>query len=90
MIRYCSFKNERILIKFGRIQEEIQNNKLLQRIDSTSSVESLPGSGRPRTTRTVENIERVEALVLSQEDMPQTRRTDRQIARETSVYRSYV
>ena len=45
---------------------------LIRKIDATSSVQRLPGSGRPRTMRTVENIEHVEALVLSQEDMPQT------------------
>ena len=64
--------------------------KLIRKIDSTSSVERLPGSGRPRTTRTVENIERVEALVLSQENKPQTHRTERQIARETGIHRSSV
>ena len=40
--------------------------------------------------RTVENIEHVEALVLSQEGMPQTHRTQRQIARETGIARSSV
>ena len=53
-------------------------------------MERLPGSGRPRTIRTVENIERVEALVLSQENKPQTHRTERQIARETGIHRSSV
>ena len=45
---------------------------LIRQIDATSSVQRLPGSGRPCTMRTIENIEHVEALVLSQEDMPQT------------------
>ena len=63
---------------------------LIRKIDATSSVQRLPGSGRPRTMRTVENIEHVEALVLSQEDMPQTHRTQRQIARETGIARSSV
>lgn len=63
---------------------------LIRKIDATSSVQRLPGSGRPRTMRTVENIEHVEALVLSQEDMPQTHRTQRQIVRETGIARSSV
>ena len=45
-------------------------DKLLRKIDATGSIERLPGSGRRRTARTVENIEAVEALMLSQEDMP--------------------
>ena len=63
---------------------------LIRKIDATSSVQRLPGSGRPCTMRTVENIENVEALVLSQEDMPQTHRTQRQIAHETGIARSSV
>ena len=63
---------------------------LIRKIDVTSSVQRLPGSGRPRTMRTVENIEHVEALVLSQEDMPQTHRTQRQIVRETGIALSSV
>ena len=53
---------------------------LIRKIDEQGSVERLPGSGRPRTTRTVENIDYVAELVLSQDDMPQTHRTLRQIA----------
>jgi hypothetical protein len=65
-------------------------DKLLRKIDATGSIQRLPGSGRRRTVRTVENIEAVEALVLSQEDMPQTQRTQRQIARETGIHRRSV
>ena len=43
---------------------------LIRKIDSTQSVQRLPGSGHPRSGRTVENIEHVAALMLSQEDMP--------------------
>jgi hypothetical protein len=63
---------------------------LLHKIDATGSIQRLPGSGRRRTVRTVENIKAVEELVLSQEDMPQTHRTQRQIARETGIHRRSV
>lgn len=50
-------------------------NDLISKIDRTGSFQRLPGSGRPRTARTVDNVEQVESLVLSQEDMPQSHRT---------------
>ena len=43
------------------------------------------GSGRRRTVRTVDNINDVEDLMLSQDDNPQTHRTQRQIARELGI-----
>ena len=58
---------------------------LLAKIDSTGSFRRLPGSGRPQTARSVDNVEKVESLVHSQEDMPQTHRTQRQIAREIGI-----
>ena len=65
-------------------------NDLLSKIDRTGSFQRLPGSGRPRTARTVDNVEQVELLVLSQEDMPQSHRTQRQIAREVGISQSSV
>jgi len=50
VIRCWLFKGERILIKFGGVREEMQSGRFLQRIDYASSVETFPGSGRPRTT----------------------------------------
>ena len=50
--------------------------KLLKKIDETGTVERKPGSGKKRTTRTVENVELVERLVaLSQENAPGTHKT---------------
>src|SRR6218665_669594 len=46
--------------------------KLLKKIDETGTVERKPGSGK---TRTVENVELVERLVLSQENAPGTHKT---------------
>src|SRR6218665_1201504 len=53
--------------------------KLLKKIDETGTVERKPGSGKKRTTRTVENVELVERLELKQENAPGTHRTVRQI-----------
>jgi hypothetical protein len=59
--------------------------KLIRKIDATGTAARRPGSGRKRTVRTVDNINNVEALVLSQEGNPQTHRTQRQIARELGI-----
>jgi len=57
-------------------------DKVIRKIDRTGTSKRLPSSVRPRTARTADKIEEVETLVLSQEDLPQTHRTHRQIARE--------
>ena len=43
------------------------------------------GGGRPRTARTMENVE---TFVLNQEDRPGTHRTIRQVSRETGISRT--
>ena len=48
------------------------------------------GSGRPRTARSNENIEQVQALVLSQEDRQQSHLTQREIAREVGISQTSV
>src|SRR6218665_2536453 len=53
--------------------------KLLKKIDETGRVERKPGSGKKRTTRTVENFELVERLALSHENAPGTHKTVRSI-----------
>jgi len=58
---------------------------LLRKIWAAASVDHKPGSGRPRSVHTRENINTVHDLVLSQENAPQTHRTTRQIERETGV-----
>src|SRR6218665_667247 len=57
-------------------------NKIIRKIDRTGTSKRLPGSSRLRTARTADKIEEVETLVLSQEDLPQTHRTQKQIPRE--------
>ena len=65
-------------------------NKLLKKIDETGTVKRKPGSGQKRTTRTVENVELVERLALSQENAPGTHRTVRQIARDIGIPKTAV
>lgn len=65
-------------------------NNLLKKIDETGSTERKPGSGKKRPTRTTENIELVEGLVLSQEGKPGTHSSVRQIAREMAISKSTV
>src|SRR6218665_2276103 len=55
------------------------------KIDRTGTLKRLSGSGRPRTARSAGKVEEVETLVLNQEDLPQTHRTQRQIAREVGI-----
>ena len=53
-------------------------------------VERVAGSGRPRSTRTAENVESVCELVHSQEDHPHSHHSVRQIARKAHISRSSV
>jgi len=65
-------------------------NKLLKNLRDTSTVDKRPGSGRPRSVCTEENVETVNDLVLSQEDKPQTHRTVCEIPRKTGLHWSSV
>ena len=46
------------------------NNRLLKKLRDTGTVDRRPGSGRPRSARTEENVETVNDLVPSQIAMP--------------------
>ena len=59
-------------------------------MDATGSAEKRYVGGRPRTSRTMENIDSVVTLVLSQEDRLGTHRTIRQVSRETGISRTSV
>jgi hypothetical protein len=61
-------------------------NYLLKRLRETGTMDRLLGSGRPRTSRTAENIDAVNDLVLSQKETRRTHKTTRQIAREVTAY----
>jgi len=56
-----------------------------ERLRTTGSIERAPGSGRPRTTRTAENIDGVGDLVQSQQNQPLTHRSTRKISRELGI-----
>ena len=81
--------------KYGvkRLNKEFPNKKwsrrdvedFQKRLRTTGSIERAPGSGRPRTTRTAENVDAVGDLVQSQENQPQTHRSTRQISRELGI-----
>src|SRR5207248_6716059 len=57
-----------------------------QRFHKTgSAVNRKPGSGRPKTARTEENIAAVHDMICSQEDKPGTSRSSRDIAKELNI-----
>src|SRR6218665_687958 len=60
-------------------------DKIIRKIDHTGTLKRLPDSGRPCTAQTADKIEEVEMLAFSQEDLPQTHRTQRQIALEVGI-----
>jgi len=94
-------KEDKILIKMSgnqkygvkRLIKEFPNKKrskrgvedFQKRLRTTGSIERAPGSGRPHTTRTAENVDAVGDLVQSQENQPQTHRSTRQISRELGI-----
>src|SRR6218665_2427662 len=60
-------------------------DKIIRKIDRTGTSKRLPSNGRPRAALTADKIEEVKTLVSSQEDLPQTHRTQKQIAREVGI-----
>ena len=62
-------------------------NRLIATIDATGSAEKRYGGSRPRTARSMENVDSVETLALSQEDRPGIHRTICQVSRETGISR---
>ena len=46
---------------------------LLKKLRQTGTTDRKKGSGRPKSTRTEENVSAVEELILSQENKPQTK-----------------
>ena len=82
---------KRLILEFPNKNWSLGGLKsLLNKIDTYRSIERRSGSGRPKTARTEHNIAAVEELILSQEDKPQTHRTQRQIVRDTGISRTSV
>jgi len=65
-------------------------NRLLQKFRDTGTVDTRQDSGRPRSARMDENIDRVDDMVLSQEDQPWTHSTVCEISRGTGIPKSSV
>lgn len=60
--------------------------RLCRQIDETgNAVERKIGSGRPKSARSTENINKVQELICSQEDQPGTSKSTRQIARTIGI-----
>lgn len=55
-----------------------------------SAIIRKQGSGRPKTVRTADNIEKVGKMICSQEDQPGTSKSTRQIAEELNIPRSSI
>jgi len=81
--------------KYGikRLIKEFPNKKwtkrgvedFQKRLRTTGSIERAPGSGRPCTTRTAENVDAVGDLVQSQENQTETYSSTRQISQELGI-----
>jgi len=56
-----------------------------KQLRTTGSIERAPGSGRPRTTHTAENVDAMGDLAQSQENQTQTHCSTRQISRELGI-----
>jgi len=80
-------------VRVKRLIKEFPNKKwskrgvedFQKRLRTTGSIERAPGSGRPRTMRTAQNVDAVGDLVQSQEIQPQTHRSTRQISHELGI-----
>ncbi len=60
--------------------------KICQRIDRTGlGFARKDGSGRPKSVRSVDNIEKVQELICSQENEPGTSKSTRQVASEIGI-----
>ena len=55
-----------------------------------SAVDRQPGSGRPKSARTLRNVAHVADLICSQEDQPGTSKSTREIAKEIGIAQSSV
>ena len=65
-------------------------SRVINKIENDSTTERKPRSGRPRSARTQQNIERVSELICSQDDDPHSHKSPREIERETGIPRSSV
>ena len=63
---------------------------LLKKIDETGDVKRREGSGRPKSSRTENNINAVNELISSQEDKPGTHATPNEISKMMDIPRTSI
>ena len=63
---------------------------LLKKIDETGDVKRREGSGRPKSSRTENNINAVKELISSQEDKPGTHATPNEISKMMVIPRTSI
>ena len=63
---------------------------LLQKIDETGDVKKREGLGRPKSSRTENNINAVKELISSQEDKPGTHATPNEISKMMDIPRTLI
>ena len=93
-------KNLRIEKHWGawRMKTEFPNknwsirsvNRVIKKIDTDGTTERKRGSGRPKSARNRQNIQRVSKLICSQDDNPHSHKSPREIEKETGISRSTV
>ena len=64
--------------------------RIIRQIKQNNSTKRKPGSGRPRTARTQDNVNAVEELIQSQEDNPGSHKSARQVAAYVGISRRSV
>ena len=63
---------------------------MLKKIDETGDVKRREGSGRPKSSRTENNINAVKELISSQEDKPGTHATPNEISKMMDILRTSI
>jgi len=86
VLKGCDAK--KIIIEFPRKGWCLHNlNYLINKMRETGTTDRQPGSSRPRTSCTAENIDAVNDLALSQEGSPGTHKTTYRIGKEIGILR---
>jgi len=81
-----------IAAKYPQKQWNVNMVKAIcKRVDKTgSAVIRKPGSSRPKTVRTLQNIKNVSKMICSQKNEPGTSKSTRKIDEELNIHRSSV
>ena len=63
---------------------------MLKKLDETGDVKKREGSGRPKSSKTENNINVVKELISSQEDKPETHATPNEISKMMDIPRTSI